>query len=78
MDIHTVKLDLINWLVNLQDEAVINILQSIKNNKQDSIDALISENKELQRLLSHRLEEKTSDFTDARSSLKKLKHQYGL
>ncbi|PPK92243.1 hypothetical protein LY01_03008 [Nonlabens xylanidelens] len=78
MDVHTAKLDLINWLVNLKDEAIISALQSIKNGKEDSIDTLINENNDLQQLLDKRLEEKTVDFVDARSSLNKLRHQYGI
>ncbi|QJP34261.1 hypothetical protein F0365_07500 [Nonlabens sp. Ci31] len=78
MDVQTAKLELINWLVNLKDEAVISTLQSIKNSKQDSIDSFIDSNNDVQQLLDNRLEENAADFIDARSSLKKLRHQHGI
>ena len=78
MNVHTAKLDPINWLVHLNDETRINMLQSIKQRKQDAIDTLINEYNDLQQLLDKRLEEKTADFVDARSSLNKVRHRHGI
>ncbi|WP_213521435.1 hypothetical protein [Nonlabens sp.] len=78
MNVYTAKLDPINWLVHLNDETRINTLQSIKNSKQDAIDTLINENNDLQQLLDKRLEEKTADFVDARSSLNEVRHRHGI
>lgn len=78
MNIQDVKLDLINWLIHLKDEAVINNIQSIKNNSTDSIDTLFENNEKIKQLLDSRLKEKSTDFLDAKKSLNKLREQYGL
>lgn len=76
MDVPTAKLDLINWLVNLKDEAIISKLQSIKNSKPEYTESLVREGKDLEQLLDNRLEENTADYLDARHSLKKVRRQY--
>jgi len=76
MDLQTIKLDLINWLVNLKDEATISSIQSIKD--KDSVDQVLEDNEQLKQLLDNRLEEKTEDFVDARASLNAIKAQYEL
>ncbi|QMU66070.1 MAG: hypothetical protein GKR88_18515 [Flavobacteriaceae bacterium] len=74
----TIKLDLINWLIHLKDEAIINKINSIKNNDKDSIDSFFEENNQIRRLLDQRLKERPTTFTDARVSLNKIKEQHGL
>lgn len=36
MDMQAIKLDLINWLINLKDEAVLSKIKSLKNKTSDS------------------------------------------
>ena len=76
MDLQAIKLDLINWLVNLKDEAVINTIQSIKD--KDEIDYTLGSNDHIKKLLDNRLEEKTESFVDARTSLDSIRKQYEL
>ena len=78
MDVKTIKLDLINWLIHLKDEAIINKINSIKNNDKDSIDSFFEENNQIRRLLDQRLKERPTTFTDARVFLNKIKEQHGL
>ena len=79
MDIQTIKLDLINWLIHLKDEAIINKINSIKNN--DNLNPnnnFFEGHPELKDVLEERLKEKTTDFVDARSSLNKLRTKHEL
>ena len=78
MDVQTIKLDLINWITSLNDTDVIDKIKSIKNNDANLVDALFEENKQVKQLLDERLKEKTTDFIDARASLKSIREQHGL
>ena len=78
MDLQTAKLDLIDWLIHLKDQKMIHKLTSIKNNEIDQIDQLFEQNDQVSKLLDKRLEEKATDFSDAHTSLSKIREQHGL
>ena len=76
MDTQAIKLDLINWLIHLKDEAIIHSIQSIKDNTNQEIDPIVN-NYAIEETLDNRLEEPTTDFTDARVTLNRIREEYG-
>jgi hypothetical protein len=79
MDIQTEKLDIINWLINLNDESVINKIKALKSDNQiPNSEVFFNEYPNLKSHLDARLEEKTENFTSGRSALKKIRAKYEL
>ena len=78
MDIQAIKLDLINWLTDLQDEKVISLLKTIKDDRENDLDTLLENNASLQKLLDNRLQEDPADYENAQTSLANIREQYGL
>ncbi|AFL82732.1 Putative addiction module component [Belliella baltica DSM 15883] len=53
MDIQSLKLDLINWLTNLQDKAILKQLQGLKEQDKNSILMSADQESELERRIQH-------------------------
>ena len=78
MDLQSAKLDLIDWLISINDEQMIQKLTSIKNNDTDQIDHLFKQDGQVSQILDKRLEEEATDFVDAQTSLREIRKSYGL